>query len=296
MFGYVILLKGEMKVKDFVRFKCYYCGLCCYIKKEFGNILRVFLNYDMIFLGLLLDVLNFDEFEVIFYRCIIYFIEKKIIIYNNRVLFYVVFINIFLFYYKLVDDVNDDKDFKSKFGIIFLLLYKKKFFKFILNINISIKYYLNEFYILENNKFFNFIDEICDLFSKLVGIIFKDYFYELNDDFDNLCDILYLLGYFLGKWIYLIDVLDDLKFDMEKEKFNLINFLYNKKNLLYDKFVKYIKFKLEFIILNCGYNCKENLKKLDFKKNKDILYNIIEFGLMDKYVKIIDSIKNINEI
>ncbi|OOM07261.1 DUF5685 family protein [Clostridium saccharobutylicum] len=295
MFGYVTPLKGEMKVKDFARFKCYYCGLCCHIKKEFGNIPRVSLNYDMTFLGLLLDALNPDELEVTSHRCIIHPTEKKTIIYNNRALSYAASINISLFYYKLVDDVNDDKDFKSKLGIIFLSPYKKKFSKSILNINTSIKHYLNELYILENNKSFNSIDEICDPFSKLVGTIFKDYPYELNDDSDNLRDTLYSLGYSLGKWIYLIDALDDLKSDMEKEKFNPINFLYNKKNLPYDKFVKYIKPKLEFTILNCGYNCKENLKKLDLKKNKDILYNIIELGLMDKYVKIIDSTKNTNE-
>ncbi|NOW59426.1 hypothetical protein DFH83_001406 [Clostridium saccharobutylicum] len=104
-------------------------------------------------------------------------------------------------------------------------------------------------------------------------------------------DTLYSLGYSLGKWIYLIDALDDLKSDIEKNKFNPLNFLYNKESLPYDKFIQYIKPKLEFTILNCGYNCKENLKKLDLKRNKDILYNIIELGLMDKYVKIIDSTK-----
>ena len=61
MFGYVTPLKGEMKVKDFERFKCYYCGLCCHIKKQFGNIPRIALNYDMTFLGLLLDALSPDE-------------------------------------------------------------------------------------------------------------------------------------------------------------------------------------------------------------------------------------------
>ncbi|AQS10828.1 hypothetical protein CLOBY_29770 [Clostridium saccharobutylicum] len=291
MFGYVTPLKGEMKVKDFARFKCYYCGLCCHIKNEFGNIPRVSLNYDMTFLGLLLDALNPDELTVTSHRCILHPTEKKTIIYNNKALSYAASINISLFYYKLIDDVNDDKDFKSKLGIVFLSPYKKKFSKSILDINTSIKHYLNELYILENNKSFNSIDEICDPFSKLVGTIFKDYPYELNDDSNDLRDTLYSLGYSLGKWIYLIDALDDLKSDIEKNKFNPLNFLYNKESLPYDKFIQYIKPKLEFTILNCGYNCKENLKKLDLKRNKDILYNIIELGLMDKYVKIIDSTK-----
>ncbi|KJZ85674.1 hypothetical protein ClosIBUN22A_CONTIG72g01464 [Clostridium sp. IBUN22A] len=51
MFGYVTPLKGELKVKDFGRFKCYYCGLCCHIKKQFGNIPRLSLNHTGHFSG-----------------------------------------------------------------------------------------------------------------------------------------------------------------------------------------------------------------------------------------------------
>lgn len=37
--------------------------------------------------------------------------------------------------------------------------------------------------------------------------------------------------------------------------------------------------------------------RLDLKRNKDILYNIIELGLMDKYTRVINNTdsKNTNE-
>ena len=295
MFGYITPLKAEMKVKDFARFKCYYCGLCCHIKKEFGNIPRMSLNYDMTFLGLLLDALNPEELKVSSYRCSLHPTEKKIVIADNKALSYAAAMNIFLFYYKLLDDAHDDKNLKSKFFSTLLSPYKKKFSSSIIKINNDIKQCLNDLSILENNKAFNSIDEICDPFSKLVGVILRDYPYELINDCLELRNTLYTLGYSIGKWIYLIDALDDLKSDMEKRKFNPINFLYNKDSLTYDKFIEVAKPKIEFTILNCGYSCRESLEKLQLNRNQDILYNIIELGLMDKYVNVTTHPDNTNE-
>ena len=295
MFGYVTPLKGELKVKDFGRFKCYYCGLCCHIKKQFGNIPRLALNYDMTFLGLLLDGLNPDEVEVSYHRCILHPTEKKTVISNNKAISYAAYINISLVYYKLVDDVQDDKSLKSKISASILSPYRNKFPKSVIKTDIEVKKYLNDLSVLENNKSFTSLDEICDPFSKLVGTVLKNYPYKLIDDSDSLRHILYTLGYSIGKWIYLIDALDDLKKDMEQKKFNPINFLYNKENIIYDDFIESIKSRIEFTILNCGYSIKENLSQLNLNRNKDILYNIVELGLMDKYIKVINHPNNTNE-
>lgn len=295
LFGYVTPLKGELKVKDFGRFKCYYCGLCCHIKKQFGNIPRLALNYDMTFLGLLLDGINPDEIEVSSHRCMLHPTEKKTVIYNNKAISYAAYINIALFYYKLVDDVQDDKSLKSKIYASILSPYRKKFPESVIKTDFEIKKCLNELSILEHSKSFSSLDEICDPFSRLVGAVFKNYPYELINDCDELRDILYILGYSIGKWIYLIDALDDLKKDMENKKFNPLDFLYNKDNIIYEDFIESIKPRVEFTILSCGYSIKENLMKLDLKRNKDILYNIVELGLMDKYIKVINHPDNTNE-
>lgn len=123
----------------------------------------------------------------------------------------------------------------------------------------------------------------------IVAKILELYPEEIDDDSDELRYELYDLGYALGKWIYLIDALDDLKEDIEKDKFNPINYLYNKNNKSYEELLEEIKPRMEFTILNCGYNCKEALNKLPLKRNKAILENIITLGMMDKYEKIINN-------
>lgn len=100
---------------------------------------------------------------------------------------------------------------------------------------------------------------------------------------------MYSLGYTLGKWIYLIDAFDDLKKDMKDNKFNPINYLFNSENKSYDELLPLIKDRLEFTILNCSYNCKEILEKLPLKRNEDILKNVLELGMMDKYLGILNN-------
>lgn len=54
MFGYVMIDKPELKVKEFYRYKAYYCGLCRELKEEYGFRGRMTLTYDMTFLVMFL--------------------------------------------------------------------------------------------------------------------------------------------------------------------------------------------------------------------------------------------------
>lgn len=289
MFGYVIPLKQELKIKDFNRFRSYYCGLCLHIKKDFGNIPRMTLNYDMTFLALLLDALSSEEVEFDFKRCVPHPIKKKPVVTNNKPLSYAAAMNVALVYYKLLDDVEDDNTLSSKLQLAALSPYKKKFSESIINLNELISTKLKDLSNLEKNLSFSSIDEICHPFSEIVGNILKCYPHELIDDNNNLRDNLYNLGYTLGKWIYLIDALDDLKKDMENKKFNPINFLYNNDNLSYEELKKSIKERIEFSILNCSYNCVEYLSKLPLNKNIELLRNTLELGMMDKYMNVLNN-------
>lgn len=289
MFGYVTPLKPELKIREFEVFRSYYCGICMSIKKDFGNIPRMTLNYDMTFLGLLLDSLQDEDVNVEIKRCMAHPFKKKPITLNNKALSYAAAMNVSLIYYKLLDDVEDEKSIKSKVGALLISLYKNKFNRNVTEINDIIEDNLKALSILEKDKSFSSIDEIAHPFSIIVAKILELYSNELDDNSEELRMDLFDLGYALGKWIYLIDALDDLKEDMEKGKFNPISFLFNDENKSYEDLIEEIKPRMEFTILNCGYNCKEALDKLPVKRNKEILENIISLGMMDKYTKITNN-------
>ena len=54
MFGYVMANRPELKIREYDRYRAYYCGLCRALKKEYGLLGRLTLNYDMTFLVMLL--------------------------------------------------------------------------------------------------------------------------------------------------------------------------------------------------------------------------------------------------
>lgn len=289
MFGYVTPLKPEMKIREYETFRAYYCGVCMYIKENFGNIPRMALNYDMAFLAILLDALHNEGPKFETKRCIAHPHNKKPMAIKGEALAYAAAMNVSLIYYKLIDDINDDKSIKSKIGAMILSPYKRKFNRNVTMINDIIEENLNKLSLLEKDKNFNSIDEICDPFSLIVANILKLYPEVIEDDCEELRYNLYNLGYAIGKWIYVIDALDDLEEDVNNDKFNPINYLYNKENKTYKEFIEEIKPRIEFTILNCGYNCKEALDMLPLKRNKEILENIVSLGMMDKYTRIVQN-------
>ncbi|SHI86226.1 hypothetical protein SAMN02745163_00880 [Clostridium cavendishii DSM 21758] len=289
MFGYVTPMKMEMKIKDYERFKAYYCGLCHEIKKNYGNLSRISLNFDMTFLGLLLDGLSYDKTSVKKIHCPLHITENKAIIIDSSALDYASSINVALFYFKLVDDVMDDKSLKGKIGSLFFQHKEKKFSLSYSIVNKIIVNELENLKKLENSLNFNSIDEISHPFAHLTGMLIKAYPNELINDTLELRDELYILGYNLGKWIYIIDAFDDLKEDILKKKFNPINHLFNNNSLTADEFIPLIKNRIEFTLLNSSASAYESFKNLKINKNYDILDNILSLGLMDKNHKILNK-------
>src|SRR5574344_48638 len=103
MFGYVNIYKPELKVKDYTRYRAYYCGLCRTLKDEYGSLSRLSLSYDMTFLILLLSSVYEGEEFTDTIRCIAHPVDKRPII-INEITSYVADMNIVLMYYKFVDD------------------------------------------------------------------------------------------------------------------------------------------------------------------------------------------------
>lgn len=282
MFGYVTPCIAELKIKDYEKFKAYYCGLCKSIKKNYGNLPRLTLNYDMTFLCILLDALKNEPNEIARLHCVVHPVRKKSVILNNPCIDHAAFCNVVLSYYKLLDDFNDDKSINSKFRSSILKVYMNKVSKQNSLSKEFIKTKLNELSMLENKNSDITLDELSHPFAELTAYIIASFYLE-----SEFYDTLYSLGYNLGKWIYIIDAFDDLEKDMKKNKFNAINKALNKDNLSYELLFKSLKQRIDFVLTSCANACLQNLNKLGLKKNQELLYNILQYGLMQRIEKVL---------
>ncbi|GAA0179646.1 DUF5685 family protein [Clostridium sediminicola] len=277
MFGYVTPCKMELKIKDYEKFKAYYCGLCISIKNQFGEIPRLALNYDMTFLAILLDSLSNEKNKYIKNRCIAHPVKQRVKVIDSTAIDYAAFCNVALFYYKLLDDFNDDKSLKAKMKSSFL-------YKYLKNLNCSrseqlafIEKRLKELDSLEKKSASKLLDELSHPFADLTAYIISNYIEDIELKFD-----LYWLGYNLGKWIYIIDAFDDLEEDMKEGKFNAIEASMNHSKLPFEQFKDNIENRIDLLLCDCARNCYENLNKLQIEKNKLLLENILLFGLPEK--------------
>ena len=89
MFGYVTVDKPELKVREFYRYKGYYCGLCRSLNEEYGLRGRMTLTYDMTFLVLLLTSLYECKIEEIteetYYQNFFAKVDKAMFIQNQKI-------------------------------------------------------------------------------------------------------------------------------------------------------------------------------------------------------------------
>ena len=76
MFGYVTVYKDELKIKDYNRYRAYYCGVCRSLKNSYGMAGQMTLTYDMTFLAILLSALYEDDTKIVMKKCIPHPVKK----------------------------------------------------------------------------------------------------------------------------------------------------------------------------------------------------------------------------
>lgn len=275
MFGYVTPCKMELKIKDFEKFKAYYCGLCQNIKSNYGNFPRLLLNYDMTFLGILLSTLDEDvKYKKVY--CLRHPSRKTVVAYGSSALNYASKANYELALYKMKDDIEDDGGFIKKLLYLFYTKIKRNdsiipFPESELNI------YLQELDSLEQGSSYDSLDEISEPFAKFTGVILSHY-----KNYNEPKEILYNLGYNLGKWIYIIDAFDDCYKDFKSGSKNPLIKLYGSDFLKNKELYDNIKIEIDFNLTLCANACLDAFKKLQIKGDKGLIENILQMGLLEK--------------
>lgn len=269
MFGYIYPNKMELKVKDYYHFKGYYCGLCKSLKKNFGHVSRLSLNYDVTFLAIILSSVYADDESVTYERCVASPFNKLKII-HNKYIDYCSNMNVLLTYYKLIDDWHDDKSVPALTASkAFYFAFKKVKRQYPEKADV-IRIKLQDLAILEKENC-DSLDKTSNLFGEILGtmLTFK------QDEFE---DSLYKIGFNLGKFIYILDAYDDLPDDLKKNRFNPL------KSFPQDTLMENIK-QMLFLILDI---ISEEIDKLSVKCNKDIIDNIMFSGIYFRTINILN--------
>jgi len=260
MFGYVVANKEALTKEQLKSYKACYCGLCSTLNKQYGNIGRNTLTYDMTFLILLISSVYDLPYSEDCERCVIHPIKKHV--YKcSEVTGYAADLNVALAYYKFLDDWKDDN---NPFSFIESKLLEKKCLK------IEKKYprqckviekCLKELEQIEASNCNN-PDIPAKCFGELMGELFA---WKLDDK----TDILRNLGIALGKFIYVMDAVMDLKSDIKHEQYNpLITFSSSNFRII-----------LEMLIGECTIE----FEKLNLHQDVELLRNILYSGVWTKY-------------
>ena len=98
-----------MYVKDGVLYKALYCGLCKSIGSSCGQRARLGLSYDMTFLSALLHNIMNRDVKIENRHCVLHPIVKRPMAADDEITRAVACLNTAFTYYKLCDDVEDEK-------------------------------------------------------------------------------------------------------------------------------------------------------------------------------------------
>lgn len=280
MFGYIKSDNLNLYVKDTILYKAIYCGLCKGIGQTCGQTARFTLSYDLAFLSALLHNVMGIDVEINKEHCIIHPLTKKPIAKVDELTKRIALLNVILSYYKLEDAVNDKESGRAR-KVFFKTAYKKA-----KKLEPEMDQIINKRYLelreLEKQNIDSIdlsADPFGNMMAELVEVLAKE----------KTTEPLKEIAYNLGKWVYLIDALDDYDKDIKKKNFNVfVNaYKYSTKQELLENKSKELVLAISPALMKIG----ENAKLLDYKFNHDLCDNILNRGLILETKRIMENKK-----
>ncbi len=265
MFGYVVAHKPELKMREFNKYKAYYCGLCEILRRKYGFLGQLTLTYDMTFLIILLTSLYETESEISEKRCVVHPLRRHRML-TNEITEYAADMNIVLSYFHLKDDWQDER---SKKGYLGMSALKKTYRK------------LEKQYPEKCEKIRACLDSLqgceergetdLDTVSRCFGDLMAELFVYKQDVWE---ETLRRAGFYLGKFIYLMDAYDDVEKDREKQNYNVLSSEYGK-----EEFVSNCREMLNAILAECT----SAFELLPCVEDAEILRNILYAGVWSRF-------------
>lgn len=265
MFGYIVVHKPELKVREYEAYEAGYCGLCRSLKKRHGRLGQMTLSFDMTFLALLLSGLYEPKTRIRNRRCPAHPTHRHP--YRENVFYdYAADMNVMLTYYKCLDDWQDEHNVARLICAGLLKGRMKKLKK-----QYGAKIAKTGSMLLKLRKFEQ--KNICDIdrTAGFFGEIMAELFVYRKDEWEHR---LRHMGFFLGKFIYLMDAYEDIEDDLKKGRYNPFAELYKE-----DNFEETCGMFLKMMIAEVS----RSFEALPILEDAEILRNILYAGVWTRY-------------
>lgn len=268
MFGYVTIYKPELKVKDFYRYKAFYCGLCRALRERYGRTGQMTLTYDMTFAIMLLTSLYESETKQQERHCMVHPV-KKVSMLQSEITEYAADMNMILAYYHFVDDWQDEKSIAGLTGSHLLHGRIDGIVKKYPRQCRAIRRGLKELRECEKRG-----EKQADIPAGCFGRMMEELFVYRQDMWEQG---LRRMGFYLGKFIYLMDAYEDLPKDLKNGCYNPLRYLSRKDDY---------EARCAQILTLMMAECSNEFEKLPCLQDQDILKNILYAGVWNRYNKI----------
>lgn len=224
MFGYVHISPDKLSGEERERYQACYCGLCHTLGERYGACARMILSYDLVFLAVLLS--DGQRPVCAARRCALHPLHPRCACQTTQALETAADVSVLLTWWQLQDGVADHgvwKGLKYRFLSLFLRSSYRKAQKIRPELDAKIRSRLDRLSALERERC-AVPDEAADAFALLL----RDMATLERDDTKRR--ILEELLYHLGRWIYLVDALDDIKDDSKSGSYNPLLLRYDIEN------------------------------------------------------------------
>ncbi len=277
MFGYVTAYEPDLRIREFQLYRSYYCGLCMELKDNYGQIPRLTLSYDTTFLALVLTSLYEPEDVKRDIRCAAHPLEIHPTR-RNEYTRYAADMGVLLSYYACMDDWQDERKIKKR--VMAALLSgpsRRAAGKHEQKADVIVRC-LNDLHTLETESMRDtspdtsgaaLLDQAGGLFGDLMAEIF-----DVRGDMWS--EPLRRMGFYLGKYIYILDAYDDLDKDILSGSFNPLAGMRDRPDL--DEYVRDI---LTMVMAECS----AAFEALPIVENVELLRNILYCGVWSGFEK-----------
>lgn len=268
MFGYVTVNKDELKIKDWNCYHAYYCGLCHSLKDVAGTKARLTVSYDMTFLAMLLDDLYDCQKQEGQRRCVVHPVGKRPFIKSDASR-YAAKMNLLLCYDNLLDDWRDDRNVAAAAAAGVIRNARMRIAKEFPRQTKAVEQYIESLKNCEKKRETN-----LDVAAGLTGTMLAELFCWKEDEWQK---DLRGLGFYLGKFIYLMDAFEDMEKDNKKGVYN--PFLLSRGKVRNEEMAE----QSLTMMAACA---AEYFERLPLVENVEILRNILYAGIWCKFEKV----------